>query len=280
MDAPPAKENSAPFVDIAGRLQQSGLHVPQVFAVDLEQGFLLLGDLGSNHYLDALNADTVNDLYGAALDALLMMQLRTSAEGLPDYDEALLCQEMALFPDWLLGTHLGLGDRPPDWLAPLFEVLVDNALQQSQVFVHRDYHSRNLLCSPPRPGIIDFQDAVRGPCTYDLVSLLKDSYIRWPRENVLVWVRGFHQRLLDEGINSTSAEDFIRHFDLMGVQRQLKVGGIFARLCHRDGKPAYLADIPRTLNYVVELAGLYPELEALIDYLNTAVLPALEATGP
>ncbi len=279
MDAPPDKEDSRPFVSIAKQLHAVGLNVPEILAEDLEQGFLLLSDLGTQQYLSALSIDTVDRLYGDALGALAVLQTcGPGAESLPDYNEALLRREMDLFRDWYLGRHLGLtsGKSEEAVLDEAFTLLVENALDQPQVSVHRDYHSRNLMVSAHNPGILDFQDAVHGPVTYDLVSLLRDCYIDWPRERVEKWVLGYHDIAIDHGIlRGPQEERFLRWFDLMGVQRHLKATGIFARLNHRDGKSGYLNDIPRTLGYVVEVSGRYPELGTFKRLLEERVLPRL-----
>jgi aminoglycoside/choline kinase family phosphotransferase len=278
MDAPPQQEDSRPFVAIGQLLAQAGLNVPQILQQELEQGFLLLSDLGSRPYLDALDAGSVERLYGDAMGALAVMQACVPVEGLPPYDEALLQREMALFPEWFLTTHLGLtlSEAEQKLLADTFALLAQNALEQPQAFVHRDYHSRNLMVCRHNPGILDFQDAVRGPITYDLVSLLRDCYIAWPREQVEEWVQGYHDIALDHGIiRQPMSAKFLRWFDLMGVQRHLKAIGIFARLNHRDGKPGYLKDIPRTLGYVEEVSARYPELTAFASFIKERVRPAM-----
>ncbi len=270
MDAPPEKEDCAPFVSIARQLHAIGLHVPEILAEDLSQGFLLLSDLGSTPYLDVLNDDSVERLYGDALEALTRLQARGPRE-LPAYDRELLMTEMGLFRDWYLGEHLGLAlsDEEREALEGAFTLLADIALEQPRVAVHRDYHSRNLMLCERNPGIIDFQDAVFGPITYDPVSLLRDCYIAWPRERVEGWALGYRDRAVEQGIiDHVDDATFLRWFDLMGVQRHLKATGIFARLNHRDGKPGYLNDIPRTLGYVREVAGRYSELEGLKGILN------------
>jgi hypothetical protein len=266
MDAPPDKENVRPFIDIARRLESVGLHAPHIYEIDLEQGFLLLSDLGSSSYLSQLNNDSVDRLYGDALDALVRMQ-DAPVRDLPPYDETLLRREMELFRGWFLGTHLG---RPLDALLNarmevIYQPLVASALVQPRVFVHRDYHSRNLMIiDENNPGIIDFQDAVIGPVTYDLVSLLRDCYIAWPRLRVEAWALSFRDAAVDHGtLRPTDDETFLRWFDLMGVQRHLKAIGIFSRLNYRDGKSGYLGDIPRTLAYVHEVSGRYDELAEL-----------------
>ena len=269
MDAPPDKEDCAPFVHVSRLLQELGLHVPEVIAADA-RGFLLLSDLGHRQYLDELNEQTVDRLYGDALGALATLQSCAVADcGLPAYDRELLLFEMSLFRDWLLGSHLGmqLNDAQLAGLNRSFDTLADNALQQPVVCVHRDYHSRNLMISDyHNPGILDYQDAVTGPMTYDLVSLLRDCYIRWPRERVESWALGYYELALQTGIlrpDQADEQQFLRWFDWMGVQRHLKAAGIFARLYHRDGKSGYLEDIPRTLGYVEEVCTRYPELEEL-----------------
>lgn len=277
MDAPPDKEDCGPFVRIARAMHAAGLHVPVVYAEDPVQGFLLLDDLGSVAYLDALNADSAEQLYTDAMTALLHLQSSDILMkiDLPPYNEALLVQEMSLFRDWYLGTHLSVELAPAQQVAlqSIFKLLVENALAQPQVCVHRDYHSRNLMVVPDNnPGIIDFQDAVVGPVTYDLVSLLRDCYIQWPRERVEAWVMRHCDALINAGVvKDSDRQHFLRWFDLMGVQRHLKVAGIFARLNYRDGKPGYLKDIPLTLEYVREVAGRYAELSTLVKLL--AALP-------
>ncbi|WP_457671193.1 aminoglycoside phosphotransferase family protein [Thiolapillus sp.] len=279
MDAPPDKESCGPFVDIAQRLQRIGVHAPLIHAQDLEQGFLLLEDLGAQSYLDALDADSVDRLYGDALAALMTMQACAEPQGLPDYDRDLLLTEMSLFPQWLLRRHLGLdlSGAEQNMLNEGFAVLADAALEQPQVFVHRDYHSRNLMAGVAHPpGVIDFQDALRGPVTYDLVSLLRDCYIRWPARQVDEWAWGYFQLCVQSGVLQDQHERrFLRWFDLMGAQRHLKAAGIFARLAHRDGKAGYLADIPRTLGYIVEIAGRREELASLAEFVEARVLPGL-----
>lgn len=282
MDAPPEKENSRPFIAISKMLFDVGLNVPAVMDSDLQQGFLLLSDLGSRPYLDELNADSVERLYGDALSALATIQTCIPGSGdLPPYDHALLIAEMELFREWLLGRHLGI---TPDTaqaavIDAAFALLAENALQQPRVCVHRDYHSRNLMVTERNnPGILDFQDAVVGPVTYDLVSLLRDCYIEWPRAQVEDWALGYQELALQSGILREEHDDparFLRWFDLMGMQRHLKAAGIFARLNHRDGKPGYLGDIPRTLGYVVEVAGRYEELAGFAMFVDREVMSRL-----
>ncbi len=280
MDAPPPQEDVRPFVAIAAQLRAIGVNAPEVLEADHVQGFLLLTDLGDVRYLDALDASRVEALYGDALDALERMQVDGPRE-LPPYDRELLLQEMQLFPDWLLQRHLGLelSAAQQQSLRQSFDLLAEAALEQPRAFVHRDYHSRNLMVlESGNPGVLDFQDAVLGPITYDLVSLLRDCYISWPQERVEAWVLAYLRRpgiaALAGGVDAAT---WLRWFDLMGVQRHLKASGIFARLWHRDGKPGYLGDIPRTLGYVVAVAARYPELRFLRELLQEHVLPRLES---
>jgi aminoglycoside/choline kinase family phosphotransferase len=284
MDAPPDKENVEPYLRVAGMLGDIGVHAPRILARDAAQGFLLLTDLGTTMYLPELaKQGQANALYADAIAALVRIQSRGAphAQHLPSYDERLLRQEMRLFPDWLLSRHLGLtlaGTEARE-LDAAMDALVANALGQPQVFVHRDYHSRNLMvCAGDNPGIIDFQDAVHGPLTYDLVSLLRDSYIAWPQERVAGWALDFRRQAAVAGLETgRDDEQFMRWFDLVGVQRHLKVGGIFARLCHRDGKPGYLADIPRTLQYAVDSCARHADFAALGELIGRRVLPAVVA---
>lgn len=275
-----------PFVRIAGYFEAMQLNAPRIVEADPGSGFLLLSDLGTREYLDALRADpsSVGGLYGDAIDALLTLQRRGAAfQGLlPSYDNESLRFEMSLFPEWLCGIHLGIrfGDEEKrDWQR-CCDRLVANAFDQPQVFVHRDYHSRNLMVTAAdNPGILDFQDAVEGPLTYDLVSLLKDAYIKWPVAEVWQWALDFY-RGMDAGIRERISEEQFRcYFELMGVQRHLKVAGIFARLHHRDGKAGFLADIPRTLSYIVDVAPCYGELGFLADLIETRILPGLDDSG-
>ena len=271
MDAPPDKGDMHSYVAIASRFHALGLNVPEVLEENHDLGFFLITDLGDRLYLRHLSDRTVERLYGDAMGALVVLQAGsfTQAAGkfLPDYDATLLQREMEIFREWYLGRHLGLklaaGQQAA--LDETFTLLARAALSQPQVWVHRDYHSRNLMVTDRNnPGILDFQDAVRGPVTYDLVSLLRDCYIAWPRERVEDWVKGYHDLALQSGIPVGDDDTrFLRRFDLMGVQRHLKATGIFARLDHRDGKPGYLSDIPRTLRYVQEVSARYAELQPL-----------------
>jgi aminoglycoside/choline kinase family phosphotransferase len=279
MDAPPDREDAGPFIKVAEAYEAIGLNVPHIHARDLAQGYLLLEDLGDSLYLDHLEPRTADRLYGDALGALLTIQACGPQEGLPDYDRPLLLREMELFREWLLGRQLGLELSPAEhrMLDHVFGFLADSALEQPRVCVHRDYHSRNLMVTPSHnPGILDFQDAVLGPVTYDLVSLLRDCYISWPKTQVEAWVRGYFELAVQSGVlREEHEEQFLRWFDLMGVQRHLKASGIFARLNQRDGKPGYLKDIPRTLGYITDLSDAYPELAGLGKLLQERVLPRL-----
>jgi aminoglycoside/choline kinase family phosphotransferase len=282
MDAPPDKEDCGPFIRVAAFLQQMGLNGPRVIEANTDQGFLLLSDLGSTQYLAELRQNEHFDpvMYTDAIDALIVMQSKGAPflAKLPPYDERLLRFELSLFSDWLCERHLGIrlaGDELQHW-QQLCELLVSSALEQPRVFVHRDYHSRNLMrVQDNNPGILDFQDAVAGPLTYDLVSLLRDCYFSPPPHLVKVWVDAFHRNA--PAAKELSPDVFPRYFDLMGVQRQLKAAGIFCRLNHRDGKLAYMQDIPRTLNYILEIAPRYEELEFLAGLIRRRILPGLEA---
>jgi N-acetylmuramate 1-kinase len=274
MDAPPQKEDSAPFVKIARILAAMNLNVPLVLARDMERGFLLLSDMGERQYLDELAAPGAADrLYADALAALRTMQTADGriAHELPPYDAGLLTREMELMPEWFLNRHLGMSLQHAEraMLNALFEMLVRIAGTQPAVFVHRDYHSRNLLlCAENNPGILDFQDAVWGPVTYDLASLLKDCYIAWPLQRVREWVLEYREKLLESGFPlGAGAGEFLRWFDLIGLQRHIKVLGIFARLYYRDGKPQYLKDLPRVLDYVRDTAAAYPETSRFADFV-------------
>jgi len=285
MDAPPEQEDCVPYIRVAGFLESMQLNAPRIVEANLDAGFLLITDLGSQQYLDKLNTDpdAAGALYSDALTALARMQRRgTSFQALlPPYDEELLRFELALFHDWLCGKHLGIrfcAAEETSWQA-LCDLLVRNALEQPAVFVHRDYHSRNLMVTAENnPGILDFQDAVEGPLTYDLVSLLKDCYVRWEPQRVRAWLREFYDQLDSTLRQQVDFDLFNRYFDLMGTQRHIKAAGIFSRLNHRDSKPAYMRDVPRTLDYIVELGPHYPELGWLIDLVSSRILPALEAS--
>ncbi len=271
MDAPPEKENSQPFVEIGTLLESEGLPVPHILAHDLQQGFILLSDLGTESYLDKLNSERVDRLYGDAMEALQVLQICTPHEQLPVYDAQLLQREMQLFSDWFLAKELAisLDQGAKKIIQNSFDQLSEAALQQPRCFVHRDFHSRNLMFNTEHnPGIIDFQDAVSGPITYDLVSLLKDCYIRWPRDQVIEWVKNFQKQWFHSSGIEVPREQYLRWFDLMGMQRHLKAIGIFARLNHRDGKSGYLKDIPRTFAYILEVCEIYPELQSFAQLMH------------
>jgi len=272
MDAPPPQEDCRPFVHVAALLHAADVHAPAILAQDLEQGFLLLSDLGNTTYLDALNDSMARDLYMDAIDALLRFQA-TSREGvLPAYNEALLRRELELFPEWYVGRHRGhvLTASERATFDRVFALLIANNLAQPQVFVHRDFHSRNLMVSAPNPGVLDFQDAVYGPITYDLVSLLRDAYIGWDEARQIDFAVRYWERARQAGV--PVHEDFgafWHDFEWMGVQRQLKVLGIFARLCHRDGKDGYLKDMPLVMAYLRDACARYRRLEPLLALLDT-----------
>ena len=281
MDAPPEHEEIGSYLRVARLLAATGVNVPPVLAIDEARGFVLIGDLGSLQYLDALatGADP-EPLYADAIDALLRLQAAgtTPASVLPAYDRDRLRREMELFPEWFVTRHLGLvpDAREQRLIESTFDWLCGEALLQPVVLVHRDYHSRNLMVCPGRnPGILDFQDAVRGPVSYDLVSLLKDCYIVWPRARWLGWLDRYRAGALRLGLDAGSSRDeFIRWFELMGLQRHLKVLGIFARLWYRDGKAGYLADLPRVLDYTLDVTGSVSELSEFDGFLRRRIVPA------
>lgn len=271
MDAPPDKEPCDAFVQVAGKLTGIGLRAPQIFHENHEQGFLIMTDFGDESYLQALNAESVNSLYADATAAILQMQTRIDTGDLPEYDETLLRQEMALFKDWFLEKLLGIDLNPNHWSMwnMTVETLVKNALEQPQVFVHRDFHSRNLMkLDQCNPGILDFQDAVKGPVTYDLVSLLRDCYVDWPEPEVDQWALDFHDFAVLDHLHGVSVSQFMRWFNLMGVQRHLKAIGIFSRLNLRDDKAQFLGDIPRTLNYLKIVATQEKSMMGLYTLIN------------
>jgi aminoglycoside/choline kinase family phosphotransferase len=282
MDAPPGKENVRPYLKVSRLLESLGAHVPHVHEADAERGLLLLEDLGATLYLERLEAgDDPEPLYADALRVLAVIQVRGHAAcaQLAPYGRAELLREMALMPEWFLGRHLALAPAADETrlIDAAFEFLIAEALAQPVVFVHRDYHARNLMVVSERnPGIIDFQDALAGPVGYDLVSLLKDCYIAWPRARVVEWVSGYRELLRSQGgATGESEQQFLRWFDLIGVQRHIKVLGIFCRLWYRDGKPGYLPDLPRTLDYVRDTCARYAELTALGSFLEQRVVAPL-----
>ncbi|MBM7132082.1 aminoglycoside phosphotransferase family protein [Dyella mobilis] len=273
MDSPPAQEDPRPWLVIGERLAAAGLHVPAVYDKDLERGFLLIEDLGSRLYLPALSDATADALYGDAMNALLRMQSQVDHRDLPPFDRDLMMRGLEIMPEWFLGRHLG---HQPDGveqgvLEAAFEAIVRNVQEQPRCFVHRDYHSRNLLIvDRDNPGIIDFQGALSGPVTYDLASLLRDGYIAWPREKVEAWVEAYRQRLIEARVIDASIGrvQFLRWFDLTGLHRHVRVLGQFYRLWYRDGKPGYLADVPRVYHYVVSVARNYPELADFVALIE------------
>ncbi|HTV52744.1 MAG TPA: phosphotransferase [Steroidobacteraceae bacterium] len=285
MDAPPPHEDVRPYLKVSALLEALGAHVPRVHEADATRGLLLLEDLGGTQYLARLEAGSDPEpLYRDALEVLADIQAQggEAAAQLPPYDRVALRRELDLLPEWFLMRHLEL-ELPAaerELLERTFELLIAEGLAQPQVFVHRDYHSRNLMVLTERnPGVLDFQDALRGPLGYDLVSLLKDCYIRWPRARVLGWVRAHHELLAVRGFEPGPQAELVRGFDLIGVQRHLKVLGIFARLNYRDGKPGYLRDLPLTLRYVLETCALYPGLAELGQFLERRAAPRLAAAN-
>ena len=283
MDAPPGHEDSTPWLDIGRRLRAAGLHAPEVHAADRDAGFVLMEDLGDRTYLPLLGDASADTLYAPAFDALLRMQRDVEIAGLPAYSRAKLVEEMELMPRWFLGRHLGFTPSCEEWdvLEAAFTRLVHAAFEQPRVFVHRDYHSRNLMLTLSNvPGIVDFQDACIGPVTYDLVSLLRDCYIAWPSARVDAWADAYRIRLEKAGVirNGVEPVTFRRWFDLAGLQRHTKVLGIFCRLWYRDGKRQYLDDLPRVWGYTIRVARSYPEFGAFADLLEAALGTQGEAT--
>jgi hypothetical protein len=277
MDAPPEHEDCRPFIRVAGLFADAGLHAPTVLASDLTQGFLLLTDLGHQTFLQAMtepgaDAVRIDRLFRSAIEALVRWQQSSRSEVLPPYDEALLRRELGLFPEWFIGRHLGatLADRQQRELATVFDRLVESALVQPKVFVHRDYMPRNLMLSEPNPGILDFQDAVYGPISYDVVSLFRDAFVSWDEERTLDWTIRYWEAARRAGLPvAEDFSDFWRDFEWMGLQRHLKVLGIFCRLNYRDGKAGYLADLPRFIRYARDVAGRYAALAPLLAIFDT-----------
>lgn len=271
MDAPPAHEDCRPFIAVARLFRDAGVHVPEVLAHDLDQGFLLLTDLGNTTYLSALNDSTARELYLASNDALIRIQQASRPGVLPEYDRALLNRELMLFPEWYVAKHLGvvMNDQQQTILDTVFERILTNNLAQPRVFVHRDWHSRNLMVSDPNPGVLDFQDAVFGPITYDLASIYRDAYIQWDEEDQLDWVIRYWEKA--RAARLPVREDFgefWRDFEWMGAQRHIKVLGIFARLYHRDGKDGYLKDMPRVMHHLRKVCERYDELKPMLFLLD------------
>lgn len=272
MDAPPELEDCRPYIHVARLFRAAGANTPEILAQDQQQGFLLLTDFGNTTYLDALDADNADRLYRDANAALVRIQTASRPGVLPAYDRELLLRELRLFPDWYLDRHLGCELAPDQWrvLEASFAAILANNLAQPRVYVHRDWHSRNLMVTEPNPGVLDFQDAVYGPITYDLVSLYKDAYIFWEEERVLDWVIRYWELARQAGLPvHADFAAFYRDFEWMGVQRHLKVLGIFARLYHRDGKDGYLKDMPLVMHYLrracERYSGLHPLLRLLDD---------------
>ncbi len=280
MDSPPDKEDPTPFSAIARHWHSLGLRVPKIHAENLTDGFLLLDDLGDSLLLGALTEANADALYNNALDELVRIQQTSDPAHfpLPPYDAALLDREMQLFRDWLVGQYLKLEltDQEHCLLDTTFALLKEAALAQPEVPVHRDYHSRNLLVlDGGELGVIDFQDAVRGPITYDLVSLIKDCYVAWPEDTISRWIETFREKSAQAGLHHADADTFRQWVELMGMQRHLKASGIFARLALRDGKFGYLDDIPRTVNYLLEASHRQPALRRFHDWLEARIMPAL-----
>ena len=282
MDAPPEKENCMPFINISNAMLELGLNVPRVLKRDLEQGYLLLSDLGTEQYLSHLSESSVDALYSDAINALVMLQARGDEHSalIPRYDHKRLMDELELFRHWFVGRYLGLALTTAQnvLVSSTFDWLVDQALNQPQAWVHRDYHSRNLMvCEGHNPGVLDFQDAVVGPVTYDLVSLLKDCYITWPRARVEQWVVEYRAKALNAGIEGIEDMDqLLRWFDAMGAQRHIKVLGIFCRLNYRDGKPGYMKDIPRVFDYVLDACERLPELSEFKGFIKNEIAPRMK----
>ena len=271
MDAPPERENCRAFIHVAGLLRAAGLNAPEIFAQDLDQGFLLLTDLGRETYLQALDEANADALFADATGALVTWQAASREGELPPYDEALLRRELDLFPEWFVGRHLGitLSAAQREVLESAFRRILDNNLAQPFVFVHRDYMPRNLMVSDPNPGILDFQDAVSGPIGYDIACLFRDAFVSWDEERVLDWTIRYWERARRRGLPvRADFADFWRDVEYMGLQRHLKVLGIFARIHHRDGKPGYLEDTPRFLDYARHATARYRELGPLRGLLD------------
>lgn len=279
MDAPQPAEDVRPFIKIAELFTKINLSVPDILAQDVEQGFLLLTDLGTTTYFNALNNDTAHKLYLDAIDSLILMQAQSQADVLPEYDREFLLRELMIFPEWYIGKHLGLTltAEQSTSLNNVFEALLANIVAQPQVYVHRDYHSRNLMVlDKSNPGILDFQGALYGPLTYDLVSLLRDAYVQWDEEMVIDWAIRYWEKARAAGLPvSPDVDSFYRDFEFMGLQRHLKILGIFARLAHRDGKDTYLQDMPLVMTYVRKTAQRYNILIPLLRLLDV-----LEDTAP
>jgi aminoglycoside/choline kinase family phosphotransferase len=279
MDSPPGKEDVRPWLRIRDLLEGGGVRVPRVLARDVGAGFLLLEDLGANTYLQVIDEANADELFDDAVSQLLKLQAIVTPEDLPAYDEALLARELRLFDEWFCGRHLGMAPDCGDLetLDAAYRILIDAALAQPRVLVHRDFMPRNLMPADDGPAVLDFQDAVRGPVAYDALSLFKDAFLSWPEERVVEWLARYHRRAQAAGLPVPDLARFRRDADLIGVQRHLKVIGIFARLNHRDGKPKYLADVPRFFAYLDVVLPNYPELAPLQRFIEAKVKPAMAA---
>ena len=273
MDAPPERENVLGFVKVDEMLTHAGVTVPRIVATDYEAGFMLLSDLGNTTYLSALTHDNASTMYAEALEALVKFQITSRPDVLPEYDRAFLQREMSLFPEWYIGQHLKatLTDKQSAELQAVFDAILANVTAQAQVFVHRDFHSRNLMVvDANNPGVLDFQDALYGPMTYDLASLLRDAYVQWDEELVLDWAIRYWQHAKSLGLPVNKDIDaFYKDFEYMGLQRHLKILGLFCRLYHRDGKAQYLGDLPTVMDYVRKTANRYKDLKPLVRLLDT-----------
>ena len=271
MDAPPGQEDIAPWLRIGKRLADAGLHTPDVRAADTGTGFVLMEDLGDRLYLPELDAGSADALYGPAIDAILTMQTQVATDDLPAFDEPWMVMELELMPEWFLRRHLGAQLECEDWdpIESAFRGILNAAHAQPQRFMHRDFHSRNLLVVPHNmPGVIDFQGAMRGPLAYDLASLLRDCYIAWPEERIAAWREGYRRRAVELGLTDAGEVLFARWFDLTGLQRHIKVLGIFCRLAYRDGKPGYLADLPLVWRYVREVGNRHEDIRPMVALLE------------
>lgn len=280
MDAPPSQGDCRPFLRVAALLREAGLHVPDIFAEDLARGFLLLEDLGEQTYLDVLGEANADQLFGDAISALILWQRASRSGVLPPYDRAFLHRELMLFPEWYVMRHLRLELTAMEMmtLQDTFKLLEDSALAQPQVYMHRDYMPRNLIVSTPNPGVLDFQDAVMGPVSYDITSLFRDAFISWPEERVKGWRLKYWDTGRHVGLPlPAKLQEFERASDWMGMQRHLKVMGIFARLNYRDGKPQYLKDTPRFLGYLREVGHLYKEFTPFLRLLDNLEKRAIQA---
>jgi aminoglycoside/choline kinase family phosphotransferase len=273
MDAPPERENVPAFVHVAELLRDAGVTVPTIIAQKVDEGFLLLSDLGNTTYLQRLHPNTASHMYSDAIDALIKIQLSSKPHVLPEFDRAFVMREMGLFPEWFVARHMGvqIDDVQRGQLDTVFEEICANVAAQDKVFMHRDFHSRNLMfLGQDNPGILDFQDAVFGPITYDLGSLLRDAYVQWDEEFVHGCVLAYWEKAKASGLAvNQDADAFYRDFEYMALQRHIKILGIFCRLNYRDGKPNYMSDLPTVMSYVRRTASRYPDLTPLLELLDT-----------